>query len=206
MNRASNPVSATPSPTPASRHAWLAPLLSVFLTTAALWLLPGTAAAQSIGSAEAGPVIDPWGAVFHVEGLEVPVDTEREYRVVFDVSESPAGTDGVNPNLNTVARFLNMHARAGVPLERMRVAVVLHGTAAKDGLLEGPYRDRYQATSPNADLLRQLAGAGVELYICGQSAMSRDLPDHELIPEIRMALSAMTIRADLQAAGFQVVN
>lgn len=206
MNPASHSLSGGSSPPRASRPARLASLLVIPLAMAALWLLPGTVAAQSIGSPEAGPVIDPWGAVFKVEGLEVPVDTEREYRVVFDVAESPAGTDGVNPNLNTVARFLNMHARAGVPTAKMHVAVVLHGTAAKDGLLEEPYRTRYQATNPNADLLRQLAGAGVELYICGQSAMSRNLPDHELLPEIRMALSAMTIRADLQAAGFQVVN
>jgi hypothetical protein len=36
--------------------------------------------------------------------------------------------------------------------------------------------------------------------------MSRGLHDEELMPEIRMALSAMTARAMLQAEGYEVVN
>lgn len=163
-------------------------------------------AAQSIGDATPGPVIRDFGAVFDVEGLEVPVDTGRDYRVLFDVAQSPAGAEGVNPYLNTVARFLNMHARVGVPRERMQLAVVLHGAAGKDALRAEPYRTRYDADNPNIPLIRQLAEAGVEFYICGQTAMSRGLADEQLLPEIRMALSAMTARAMLQADGYEVVN
>ena len=36
--------------------------------------------------------------------------------------------------------------------------------------------------------------------------MSRNLPDDQLLPEVQMALSAMTIRADLQARGYEVIN
>ena len=161
---------------------------------------------RRIGDPEAGPVIEPYGAVFEVRGLEVPVDTQREYRVVFDVATSTEEPGEVNPGINTVARFLNMHARAGVPLENMHLALVVHGTAAKDALREGPFRERYGTDNRNADLLRRLAAAGVEIFICGQSAMSRNLPDDQLLPEVQMALSAMTIRADLQARGYEVIN
>jgi intracellular sulfur oxidation DsrE/DsrF family protein len=151
-------------------------------------------------------VIQDFGAVFEVQGLEVPVDTDRDYRIVFDVSQSPTGSEGVNPYLNSVARFLNMHARAGVPRARMELAVVLHGSAGKDALQPGPYRERLGAENPNVELIRQLAAAGVEFYICGQTAMSRGLPNDDLLPEIQMALSAMTARAMLQARGYEVVN
>jgi cyanophycinase len=161
---------------------------------------------RRIGDPDAGPVIEPYGAVFEVRGLEVPVDTQREYRVVFDVATSTEEPGEVNPGINTVARFLNMHARAGVPLENMHLALVVHGTAAKDALREGPFRERYGTDNRNADLLRRLAAAGVEIFICGQSAMSRNLPDDQLLPEVQMALSAMTIRADLQARGYEVIN
>ncbi|MEX2527266.1 MAG: DsrE family protein [Gemmatimonadota bacterium] len=162
--------------------------------------------AQTITAAQPGPVIAPWGPVFQVEGMDVPVDLDRDYYVVFDVSQSPTGLDGVNPYLETAARFLNMHARAGVPLERMRVAVVLHGSAGKDALQEGPYEDRFDAQNPNADMIRALAATGVEFYMCGQTAMSRNLPAADLLPEIRMALSAMTARAMLRARGYEIVN
>lgn len=193
----------TPS-TPQPRRA--STLGTMGLLAALLVGLPGTLAAQSIGEARPGPVIPDFGAVFEVQGLEVPVDTDRDYRIVFDVSQSPAGSEGVNPYLNTVARFLNMHARAGVPRERMQLAVVLHGTAGKDALQPDPYREREGAENPNVELIRQLAAAGVEFYICGQTAMSRGLPNDELLPEIQMALSAMTARAMLQAQGYEVVN
>lgn len=163
-------------------------------------------AAQPIGQAEAGPVIDPYGAVFEVEGMEVPVDTSRRYKVLFDVALSPEGPEGVNRNLNTVARYLNMHVKAGVPLENMSVAVVLHGPAAKDALRPEPYRERYDAENPNVDLIRQLGRAGVQFYMCGQSAMGRGMSDEMLLPEIQMALSAMTARATLQAQGFESIR
>ena len=194
------PTASAPPPRRVSTHRTVG-LLGLVLVG-----LPGALAAQSIGEARPGPVIPDFGAVFEVQGLEVPVDTERDYRIVFDVSQSPAGTDGVNPYLNTVARFLNMHARAGVPRERMQLAVVLHGTAGKDALQAEPYRERMGAENPNEPLIRQLAAAGVEFYICGQTAMSRGLPNDELLPEVQMALSAMTARAMLQAQGYEVVN
>jgi intracellular sulfur oxidation DsrE/DsrF family protein len=112
----------------------------------------------------------------------------------------------VNPYLNTVARFLNMHARAGVGRDRMHVAVVVHGEAAKDVLEGGLFRERYGADNQNAGLLAQLAAAGVELYLCGQSAMSRDLPRDRLLPDVRLALSAMTAMAVLKGRGYATVN
>jgi intracellular sulfur oxidation DsrE/DsrF family protein len=163
-------------------------------------------ARRSIGTATPGPVIEPWGAVFDVQGLEVPADTSRDYRLVFDVSQSPLEPGQVNPNINTLARFLNMNARAGVPIERMHLALVLHGTAAKDALDQEHFRARYGVENPNADLLRALAEAGVEIYMCGQSAMSRNLPGDQLVEEVSMALSAMNARAMLQARGYEVVN
>jgi intracellular sulfur oxidation DsrE/DsrF family protein len=91
-------------------------------------------------------------------------------------------------------------------LTRLHVAVVIHGEAAKDAL-EGPlFRERFGAENRNEDLLRQLADAGVELYLCGQSAMSRDLPRNRLQPHVRLALSAMTAMAVLKDRGFVTVN
>ncbi|HSG46898.1 MAG TPA: Type 1 glutamine amidotransferase-like domain-containing protein [Longimicrobiales bacterium] len=161
---------------------------------------------RTIGTATPGPVIEPYGAVFDVVGLEVEPETHREFRILFDVADSPLPPGEVNPNLNTLARFLNMNARAGVPLERMHLALILHGSAAKDALAEEAFRERYDADNPNADLLRKLAAAGVEIYMCGQSAMSRDLPGDELVDGVQMALSAMNARSMLQARGYEVVN
>ncbi len=159
-----------------------------------------------LGPATPGPVIEPWGAVYDVEGLELPAPTDMDYRVLFEIANTPEADAGVNPELNTVARFLNMHARAGVALDRMHVAVVMHGPAGRNLLADAPYRARYQHDNPNSGLVQALLGAGVEFYLCGQTAMSRGLPGDELIPGVTLALSAMTARAVLQARGYRTVN
>jgi intracellular sulfur oxidation DsrE/DsrF family protein len=110
----------------------------------------------------------------------------------------------VNPGLNTVARFLNMHARAGVPLRQSQVAVGVHGTAGKDLLQDHAYRSRLATDNPNAELVRELAEAGVRLILCGQTAASRGLPTDSLFEPVEVALSAMTALAVLQEDGYHV--
>ena len=173
-----------------------------------LALAPAAAGGQEvppIGGATDGPVVEGFGAVYFVRGLEIETPVDREYRIVFDVAQSPGEPGAVNPHLNSVARFLNMHGRAGVPVERMRLAVVLHGGAAKDALREGPFRERYGVRNGNFELIRRLAEVGVEFYVCGQTAMHRGFPDDELAEPVVMALSAMTARAVLAERGYLTV-
>ena len=183
----------------------LCPFLVVAATALIGAPLAGQARAEPLSTPRDGPLIHGFGAVYDVPLTDLETPPDLEYKVVFEVSQSSEpGT--VNPYLNTVARFLNMHARAGVPLERMHLAVVMHGEAAKDALMVGPYRERYGVDNANAELLRQLSEAGVELYICGQSAQSRGLPHDQLVEPIRMALSAMTALSALHARGYWRVN
>lgn len=174
---------------------------------AALACLSAPASAQQPGApASPGPVIEGYGAVYDVPDIELPTPVDHGYRVVFDVSRSSEEPGDLNPHLNTVARFLNMHARAGVPLERMELAVVLHGVAGKDALREEPFRERFGTRNANLELIRLLADVGVEFYMCGQTAVHRGLPDADLAESVTMALSAMTARAVLAARGYRTVN
>ncbi len=159
-----------------------------------------------LGEPSTGPVIEEFGPVFLIPFLEVEPDREMQYRVVFDVAQSSDTPGEVNRYIESVARFLNMQARAGVSLDRMQLAVVLHGSAAKDALRPGPFAERYGTVNRNADLLESLAEAGVEIYLCGQSAMSRGLPGEDLLEPVQVALSAMTTIAMLKKEGFVEVN
>ena len=173
---------------------------------AALLLVAGPLAAQDTPRAVEGPVIHGWGATFAIPDPGFATPTDARYRVVFDVSQSSATPGQVNPHINTLARFLNMHARAGVPRENMELALVLHGEAAKDALLEEPFRRRFGVENQNLGLLRALADAGVRVYMCGQSAASRSLAREELAEPVVMALSAMTAMWALQEEGYRRVN
>ena len=152
-----------------------------------------------------GPIFEDYGPTFAGEGLETPVDEDIVYRAVFDVAGYRGGTGALNSRLESVARFINMHVRHGVPLDKLDLAVVLHGEALKTALAHESYRQRYGADNPSLDLLEQLIGTGVQVYVCGQSLGFREVGPDELIAPVDVALSAMTMLVALQAEGYALL-
>ena len=103
-----------------------------------------------------GTVIEGYGRVAEVPGAG-PVPASSQFDVAFDLREA-AEADKVNRGLDTAARFLNMHAAAGVPVENMRLAVVVHGAAHRD-LLSA---EATGGINPNAGLIAQYPGAKID--------------------------------------------
>lgn len=157
-----------------------------------------------------GPVIFSGGAVFDVPSPTFMTPINHEYKVIFEIHEgvaAPAGgvtapPSGPNAQLNTVARFLNMHVRNGVDRKNVHLAAVVHGTAGKDLLDNATYRERFGTDNPSAALIKELVDAGVRIVLCGQTAAGRDIPTNHLLPGVQFALSAMTVMNVLQSEGY----
>jgi intracellular sulfur oxidation DsrE/DsrF family protein len=66
------------------------------------------------------------------------------------------------------------------------------------------YREKEGVDNPNKELIRELHDAGVRIILCGQTAAARNLPLDRLLPEVEVALSAMTALLVLQEAGYHV--
>lgn len=145
-----------------------------------------------------GPIINGYGEVFTVENPDFRVDTGMEYKVVFDIAESPESHTEINRSIDTAARFLNMQAQSGVPIEKMKVAIVIHGKAYKDILTDSAYKERFDADNPNQKLVASLLSSGVQFIICGQTAKARGISKNDMIVNVQMALSAMNALLKLQ--------
>jgi intracellular sulfur oxidation DsrE/DsrF family protein len=171
---------------------------------AALLSVAPAAGAQAIGTPRPGPVLEEFGAVFELPEIDWETP-DVEYRAVFDVRDPAESADERNRSIETVARYLNMHARAGVPREKLRAVLVLHGGAAKGALTDDAYRERYGMANPDRELIRALIEAGAEVILCGQSAMSRGFPAADLAPGVRLALSAMTALVAYQQQGYALI-
>ncbi len=160
------------------------------------------AAAQATPqSMTTGPVFS-FGPVAEVDSdMSIPADAE--FKVVFDLAEAaPSGQ--VNRGLVTLARFYNMHVRAGVPEERIHLAVVVHGAAGGDLLNKQAYAARNEDSPENANapIIAALLDKGVRVILCGQSAAAMGIAKDALLPGVEMALSAMTAHALLQQQGY----
>ena len=112
----------------------------------------------------------------------------------------------INPLLNTVARFLNMHGQTGMKKEQFSIVVIMHGAGAKNALNEEAYLKKFGRTNPNAELLKALDSVGVNLYICGQSFYSRGFSPADLAEPVKLSLSAMTALVHFQKEGYQLIN
>ena len=93
---------------------------TVFSLFLALSLLAPALSAQQ--AAVAGPVIFSAGAVFPISDADFSTPPDLDDRLAFEVGQASPSPDQLNVAFNSVARFLNMHARAGVPRENVRAA------------------------------------------------------------------------------------
>lgn len=166
----------------------------------ALAAVPARQSSAPVGPVR-GPVVAEFGPAYVVPNPGLATPMLQELKVRFDVATKTTGI-GVNPQLETAARFLNMHAKAGVSPDRLKVAIVVHGDAATDVLTNDAHRARHGSDNPNVPLLEALKAAGVRMYLCGQTAGSRGIAADQLAPPVRMALSAMTAHLVLNNEGY----
>ena len=176
--------------------------LVYFATTLMLIALTSSALA---GEATTGPVIKEYGAVYSVDDPVHSADPKLGVRAVIDVGKGPREPDALNSRIETAARFLNVHVRAGFPREKVQAVLVLHGSATPAALSDEAYRRRHGKKNPDAELISKLRTAGVRIYLCGQSAAYRGFAREELSKDVDLALSAMTVLAQLQAEGYALI-
>ena len=153
-----------------------------------------------------GPVISSAGAVWAIENADFPTDTDKVYKAVFDIMNSPESPEQLNPSIETVARYLNMHAQHGVPETNIQAVMVVHNKASKDILMDVPYESRYGTSNPNKDLIKELMDSGVRVIFCGQSSIARDIPKEQTLEGVQLALSAMTALISLQDDGYRLIK
>ena len=154
---------------------------------------------------QTGPVIEAFGAVYDVPEGSFNLNKDTHYKVSMDVSATGDFSSDLNRHIESAARFLNLHARNGIDPENIEFAIVVHGSAAKDLLKDVAYEARFDEPNPNTAMLAALQKAGVEIYLCGQTAVHRGFTAEELNPAVSLALSAMTAHVRLQSEGYTLI-
>lgn len=147
-----------------------------------------------------GALISDFGKVATVDGREA-IPADATFKVSFDITKKAADGE-LNRSLNSGARFLNMHHEAGVKPENMSLALVIHGGAVKDVTNAASYKKDHEKENANTALVEKLLANGVQIYVCGQSAAYYGVDTDDLLPGVKMALSAMTAHALLQQDGY----
>jgi intracellular sulfur oxidation DsrE/DsrF family protein len=127
-------------------------------------------------------------------------------KIVVDLTQAgPA--DELNPAIEKVAKYLNIYAGAGAEPATVQVAVVFHGEATLNVLEPDAYAKKFGTEgNPNLELLRQLHESGVELYVCGQSLITKGSQPEEVAVFVDTAVSALTAVVNLQSDGYAYIS
>jgi uncharacterized protein (TIGR01244 family) len=145
------------------------------------------------------------GGVYALTGDVSMPTADREHRLVIDASAGDSNDAGINRRFETAARAVNLYALAGVPADKLKIAMVIHGKATLSVLSDAGFQAHFGKPNPNAALMTELHQAGVQFFVCGQAMTHAGYSAKDLRTDVHVALSAMTALDDLQAAGYSLI-
>lgn len=166
--------------------------------------VPGATDSNSAPAAPTNPVIPKHGSVVRLPNA---VHQPREgTKVLIDVTRGSEPAE-LNAAIEKVAKYLNIYAGGGEKPVKGQFAVVFHGEATLAVLNSEAYSARFHTKgNPNLDLLHQIHEQGVELFVCGQTLVSKDAKPDEVAFFIDTAVSALTVVVNLQSEGYAHVQ
>ncbi len=174
--------------------------LPAMIAAAMLFALPASAQESAF---HPGPVFPDLAPIATIDS-DMPIPKGAVFKVAFD-DTTQARPGSVNDGFLTAARFINTHVEAGVPAANINIAIVVHGRAILDLLKPDAYAKRNGgAANASTKAIAQLLAHNVNFYVCGQSAASQGIAKAELLPGVKMAISASSAHALLQMQGYSI--
>jgi len=149
------------------------------------------------------PVIPKQGSV--VQFPNAAHQPRQGTKILIDVMRG-SEPNKLNAAIEKVAKYLNIYAGGGAEPVKGNFAVIFHGDATLAVLNDDAYSARFNTkANPNLELLHQLHEQGVELFVCGQTLISKDAKPEEVAVFVDTAVSALTVVINLQADGYSYV-
>jgi intracellular sulfur oxidation DsrE/DsrF family protein len=171
---------------------------------ATLFLL--VAGFASYGQNKVNPVVKNFGTVSEIPYAVEKPDPKLDYKIVVEINTDNAKPETVHEFFEKTAAVVNLHALGGVPKDKLHVVMVVHGPAAQFIVNNEAYRKKFGVDNPNLPLFTALQQAGVQLFVCGQSVVKRNIDPATIAPEVKVSLSAITTLTTYQLKGYALLK
>ncbi len=152
------------------------------------------------------PVIKSGGGVFPVPEAARVADAALDYKIVGDLMVGPEKPNELNPGLERVGRLFNAYSEAGIPANKINMVVVVHFKGTPLILNDEAYKKEFGVPNPNTALINELAGKGVQFYICGQSLRMRGYTDTPRNTNIQVTHAALIATTTYQLKGYALLS
>ena len=187
--------------------AYLNPSIAKIKTMKKILILPFLLLSMGLMAQTAQfPLVKNFGGIYEIPDAVERPDPSLEYRIIIDLVSPSESPQQVNRMVENIARMVNLHGLAGVPKERMKVKVAVHGGAIYSIMNDTYYEKQYGCTNPNLAVYEALLEAGVEFYVCGQSLIARDMKTSDLWSGAKVALSMLTTLTTYVPQGYTLIR
>jgi intracellular sulfur oxidation DsrE/DsrF family protein len=146
-----------------------------------------------------------WSGVIPVANTDKKPDVHQHYKLLMEVTtgmKDSASAKDINEAIAEVGRLMNIHIAAGIPKKNIDVVVVAHGPILKSFYNNAVYKLKYKVDNPNLAVFDELLAAGVKFIACGQAMYFFDVKKEEMLPWMKVALSAQTVLTNYQLKGY----
>ena len=148
----------------------------------------------------------PYMGVIDTDNTVLKYNPEIEYKIAIDVYDKIKDSTKLVSTIREVGRTYNLNVANGVPTEKLKIAVVLHGWSIYAVLNDKAYEEKFGVKNPNLQVIKAYRNQGIEFYICGQNLGFFNVPQENLAPEIDVAISAKTALVTLDQLGYSYLN
>ena len=152
------------------------------------------------------PVIKSYGTVFQIPAADHKPDPSLKYKIIVELTENASKPDSLNEYIEALATLINLHAAEGVSKENIQMVVILRKMATYAVFGNELYKEKFKCDNPNMQLLKELADAGVEFYVCGQTMLKRNIDTKKLVPGTKIASAGLTAITTYQLKGYTMVK
>lgn len=145
-----------------------------------------------------------WSGVIPVaDPTEVP-DPNHDYKLLFELTDKNPDSlaKDINSGLDEVARLLNLHVASGIPAKKIMPVIVIHGPGIEAVMNNESYKKKHSLENPNLKIIHDLENAGAKFIVCGQAMAFFEIQKEDLLPEIKVSLTAQTVLSNYQLQGY----
>lgn len=131
-------------------------------------------------------------------------DPNIDYKILFELTGNNPDSiiKEVNGGLDEIARVINLHVASGVPAKRIFPVIVVHAGALHALKNNEAFQKKYKIDNPSIKLINDLKNMGGKFIVCGQAMQFLDIKKEELLPDIKIALTAQTALSQYQLKGY----
>lgn len=142
--------------------------------------------------------------IMPVKDITETPDPNMDYKIVFELTGNNPDSviKEINYGLDEVARVINLHVGSGVPAKRIMPVIVVHGGGINAFKNNEAFQKKYKIDNPNIALFNDLKKMGARFIVCGQAMTWLEIKMEELLPDIKLSLTAQTALTHYQLKGY----